>query len=432
MSTTASPPALIRPKAEAAPRPRVLATVVVPPHLSVSGGSRAAELLSAALAPHCSMTVASMMNGTGATLSDGGPAPARLPVQSWLPPLLPWSRLPNRYSTLFYRSSLPGIVRRTTPAGGFDLVHIHNPMPALEMARVADASRAHGLPYVVSTHGYNEVANGGTIYGFDPLRRQIWQRLVVDPVRRVTAGAAAIFALSSADIPIIRDMGFTGEVVVVPNGVPLPAKGDAAADLAMLAALGIPPRAPEGTSDPITLMFLANHTPNKGLPVLLEAFRRIEQPALLVIGGETRPGIDYEGAIAACRSGQRIIVTGRLRDADIGALFRRSDVFVFPTLADTFPLAVLEGMAQGLPILASRIGGIPYQIGDDCGVLVPAGDAAALVEAVNRLAAHPAERAAMGRAAQARVAAAFTWSHAAEVALDGYRQVLARHRATQG
>ncbi len=52
---------------------RVLAAIVVPPHLSVSGGARAAELLSSALMEHCDMTVASMMNGEGLRVGTGRP-----------------------------------------------------------------------------------------------------------------------------------------------------------------------------------------------------------------------------------------------------------------------------------------------------------------------------------------------------------------------
>lgn len=400
--------------AGALPGPRVLAAVVVPPHLSVSGGARAAEQLSAALMPHCDITVASMMNGAGSAA-----AVHRLPVRSWLPPLLPWSRLPSRYSTLFYRSDIPRVVAQ----GQFDLVHLHNPMPALELERIADACRAQGLPYVISTHGFNEVANGGKVYGFSRAKRLLWQQLVVAPVARVVRQAAGVFALSPADSEIVGRMGFSGPVTLVTNGVALPEAGVAGADGQALARLGIPAEATPGT---LTCMFLANHTPNKGLPQLLEAFGRIEQPFLLIIGGERRDGIDYDGAIAACRPGQRIIVTGRLSDAEVDAAFRRSDLFVFPTLADTLPLVVLEAMAHGLPVVASRVGGIPYQISSDCGVLVPPGDAGALAAAVSSLAADPDRLRLAGAAARRRVADRFTWDRAAEQALQGYARALQR------
>ncbi|MDP3418335.1 glycosyltransferase family 4 protein [Falsiroseomonas sp.] len=405
---------------------RVLAAVIVPPHLSVSGGARAAEQLSAALAPYCDITVASMMNGTGTQTHGAGPMLRRRQVRSALPPLLPWSWLPNRYATLFYRSDIPRLV-----AEGHDIVHLHNPMPALEFGRIARACRARGTPYVISTHGFNEVANGGTIYGFDAVRRQVWQQLVYAPVARAVRGAAAVFALSPADIEIVRGMGFAGSIVVVNNGVDLPPlsapqeiPGDAAPqDAEILAKFGIPPDA-----HGIRCMFLANHTANKGLPDLLAAFGKLEIPFTLVVGGERRDTVDYGGHLHPGRQDQRIIVTGRLSDTEVAALFRQSDLFVFPTLADTFPLVVLEAMSHGVPVLASRVGGIPYQIDEGSGVLVPPGDPGALAAAVERLAAEPDRLRQMGRHARARVAAEFTWQRAADRAMEGYRAVLCRHR----
>ncbi|PZW38686.1 glycosyltransferase involved in cell wall biosynthesis [Humitalea rosea] len=396
--------------------PRVLAAVIVPPHLSVSGGARAAEQLSAALAPYCDMTIASMMNGSGAGV-DSAEAPRRIAVTSWCSPWLRWSSLPSRYRTLFYRSNLPELVAR----GGYDLVHLHNPMPALELERTAAACRRTGTPYVISTHGFNEVANGSRIYGFNRLKRAIWQALVVGPVARVVRHAAGVFALSPADIEIVTAMGFKGPISIVTNGVPVPPLSTVNDDQPLLRRLGLPEARAPGR---ITCMFLANHTPNKGLPQLLEAFSRLRQPYLLVVGGEKRDGIDYDRYASACGPDQRIIVTGRLSDAEVAALFRRSDLFVFPTLADTLPLVVLEAMAHGLPVLATRVGGIPFQVDETCGVLVPPGDVAAIAEAVASLAADPARLAALGVNARARVLARFTWERAAEQALAGYEKAL--------
>lgn len=399
---------------------KVLATIVVPPHMSVSGGARAGETLTASLAAHCQMSVASMMNGAGLDVPD---TPVkRIPVRSHLPPYFPWSRLPNRYSTLFYRSELPRIVRE----GDFDLVHIHNPMPALEMERVARAALRRGIPYVVSTHGFNEVANGRKVYGFDPLRRLAWKTLVEDPVARVVSRASGVFALSPADFDIVRSMGFKGsELSIVSNGVPLPDPDAGANDKQLLQDIGIPAHRRGGE---ITCMFLANHTPNKGLPVLLEAFARLERPFLLIVAGEKRPDVDYEAHVRACRPGQRIVVTGRLSDAAVGAALRRSDLFVFPTLADTFPLVVLEAMAHGVPVLASRVGGIPHQIEDDCGVLIEPGNANALHAAVDMLALQGDRLVEMGRRARARAASRFSWAAAARAAAQAYERVLdAKH-----
>lgn len=393
---------------------RVLAAIVAPPHLSVSGAGRAGEQLSIALAEHCDVTIASMMAPQTAAIDDGRVKRASVKVALPLP--LRWRGLPRRYRTLFYRSDIPQLIR----TGGFDLVHLHNPMPALEMARIAHACRRAGIPYVISTHGFNEIANGARIYAFGLLRRLVWTALVTLPVSYAVRHASAIFALSPADKDIARRMGFAGEALaIVPNGVPVPHPADASLDAAIYARLGISERRP----GQITCMFLANHTPNKGLPILLRAFAQLGCPYLLIIGGETRPEIDYGLAAGPPQPDQRVVVTGRLSDAEVAALFRRSDLFVFPTLADTFPLAILEAMSHGLPVLASQVGGIPYQIDGESGQLVEAGDVAQLADAVARFAQAPALLARMGRHAKARVAAQFTWASAARRALTEYERL---------
>jgi len=381
--------------------------VIVPPHLTASGGARAGLRLSEALAEHCDITVAAM----SAIDSGRSGAARRIAVKTWLPTAV--RGLPLRYRSLFYASDIPQIVRR----GAYDLVHLHNPMPALEMARVARACILSKIPYVVSTHGFNELANGDTAYGLGRLRRRAWQVCVRRPITQVVSKAAGVFALSPADIDIVKSFGFTGTPTIVPNGVEPPARADACADLLTYRRFGIPSRE---EFQGLTCMFLGNHTPNKGVSVLLEAFSDLKSPYLLIVGGERRPVIDYDKLARTSRPEQRIIITGRLSDGEVGSLLRRSDLFVFPTLADTFPLVVLEAMAHGVPVLASDVGGIPHQIDPDCGQLVPPGDPAALRLAVGRLARDRSRLREMGARARERASTQFTWSEAAQAALRGY------------
>jgi glycosyltransferase involved in cell wall biosynthesis len=297
-------------------------------------------------------------------------------------------------------------------------------MPAIEMARVARACRTCGIPYVVSTHGFNEIANGVEVYHLDGLQRMIWNRIVLQPVHRVVQNAAVVFALSPADISIVRNMGYKGpNLPVICNGVTMPSPADPAEDVAIATRLGIPPE----RVGQITCMFLANHTPNKGLPILFDAFARIKCPYTLIVGGEQRPGIAYDRYVQSCRPGQKIIVTGRLEDREVAALFRQTDLFVFPTLADTFPLAILEAMSYGKPVVASRVGGIPYQLDENCGVLVEPGNARELASAVETLFEQPDRLRAMGRQACARVVAEFNWTRSAEQAIAAYKVVLGRN-----
>jgi glycosyltransferase involved in cell wall biosynthesis len=103
---------------------------------------------------------------------------------------------------------------------------------------------------------------------------------------------------------------------------------------------------------------------------------------------------------------------------------RRADLFVFPTQADTFPLVVLEAMAHGLPVLASRVGGIPHQLDEHTGVLVAPGDPVALQGAVEDLAQRPEHLKLMGANARARAASNYSWAAAATEAAKAYERIL--------
>ena len=397
----------------------VLSAVVVPPHLSASGASRAAEQLSAALAGRCNISVANM--GRGSDEGDANTRITRLRVETRLPSLLSWARVPNRYRTLFYQSDISARVRERD----YDLVHLHNPMPALEMQRVSRACLERRIPYVVSTHGFNEVANGHRIYKFNAAQRLIWDRLVALPVRNVVRNAAAVFALSPSDVPLVRELGFRGpDVPIVTNGVDLSVAPQPGFDAGVCKKFGISAVKEEGS---ITCFFLANHTPNKGLPDLLNAFGRLDRPYLLVVGGERRAQVPYEKLVPRGGPNQRVVITGRLTDDEIAALFRRSDLFVFPTLADTLPLVVLEAMSHGVPVVASRVGGIPFQLGQSAGVLIEPGQPQALAAAIDELAGQPERRNAIAKAAKERVDRYFTWPAAAAAAYAGYERVVSSH-----
>lgn len=400
---------------------RVLAAVVIPPHLEVSGAVTAALELSAALArhvPEVRIDAARMAADDGVERRgdlDVQRLRAKLPLSA-LAPL--WERLPNRARTPLYRSDLAALVRR----GEYDLVHLHNPIPTLELKRVAEACLREGVPYVFSTHGLVEVASGGSAYRIGPAGRWIWDALVERPLRFVLRHAAAVLALSEADRAILERYGYPPERVwIVPNGVhpPQEAPAGSAEVQRVCARYGIP-----SAAGAPTCFFLGNHTPNKGLHVLLDAFLASERPYRLVVGGSKRDHLDYASYAERCRPGQSITFTGLIADEDLGTLYELADLFVFPTLADTFPLVVLEAMAHGLPVLSTRVGGIPHQVEDDRGRLVAPGDPDALRAAFEALSADRAALARMGARAAEVARERFSWPAAAARAHQAYRAVL--------
>jgi starch synthase len=397
---------------------KLLATIVVPPHLSASGAVNAGLALSRAVAERCDVDVALMAASAGeeqlgrATLLRRR---ASTPLQAIT------GRLPNRFRTLFYRSDLPELVGR----GPYDLVHIHNPVPTLEMRRIARACRRHHIPYVVSTHGFVEVISAARAYRLRPHERIALHLLMQAPLREVVDHAARIFALSPEEHPLLQGLGVPPEKVsIVTNGVnPFYYGEPTEAELAAVRhAFDLPVPAPGG---PLVAMFLGNHTQNKGIDVLLEAMLATQVPYVLIVAGKRRDTIDYAGYAARCRPGQRIIFTDSVSDSQVRALFHCSELFVFPSLADTLPLVVLEAMAAGLPVLATTVGGIPYEVDSSCGRLVPPGDPQALRSALEGLAASRELLKAMGVAARRRVFEQFNWNRSADEAYRQYKSVLA-------
>jgi glycosyltransferase involved in cell wall biosynthesis len=198
-------------------------------------------------------------------------------------------------------------------------------------------------------------------------------------------------------------------IEVVHNGIPLPPDGAVPANAAQRAAararLGVPADLP-------LLVAVGNLYPVKDHATLLRALVRIP-PARVAIAGRGDQEEPLRRLAAQLGVSERVHLLG-LRD-DVDVILTAADVFVQPSLSEGLPLAVLEAMAHGVPIVASRVGGIPEAVEDGkSGFLVPPGRPDALASALDRLLAAPELRAATAVAARERAAAEFSLEHMAE------------------
>jgi glycosyltransferase involved in cell wall biosynthesis len=198
--------------------------------------------------------------------------------------------------------------------------------------------------------------------------------------------AHMVVAPSRAAAAALRSAGL--EAGVVPNGVPLPAsvrRRDGGGRL-VIGTVGTICRGKGSDA-----FVAAAEQVRRALPDA--EFRMIGAPA-------AEPERSWAQAlIASARAGG---VRWGTTD-DVFAELRDWDLFVLPSRQDAFPLAVLEAMASGLPVVASRVGGIPEQVTPETGVLVEPGDGDALAAAIVELARQPDRLSAMGAAARARV-----------------------------
>lgn len=159
------------------------------------------------------------------------------------------------------------------------------------------------------------------------------------------------------------------------------------------------------------IVFVGRLAAAKGVPVLLDAFRTVrashpEATLTLVGDGPERPAI--EARIAALGLSEAVEITGFLSQAEVAGRLARSDVFVLPSFAEGLPVVLMEAMASGLPVVATRIAGVAELVEDGIsGLLVPPGDADSLAAGLSALLCDPGRRAAMGRHGRGRVEAAF-------------------------
>jgi glycosyltransferase involved in cell wall biosynthesis len=132
--------------------------------------------------------------------------------------------------------------------------------------------------------------------------------------------------------------------------------------------------------------YIGTLSPHKGIDVLVEAFRRLSDPGLrLDVHGSLSVHPSYaEGLVTAARGDPRIRFHGTFEEGRQGAVLEDLDLVVVPSLWwENSPLTVLEALGAGVPVVASRIGGVPELIEDGTtGLLVPPRDVVSLHQAL--------------------------------------------------
>ncbi|MEO8289689.1 MAG: glycosyltransferase family 4 protein [Gaiellaceae bacterium] len=166
---------------------------------------------------------------------------------------------------------------------------------------------------------------------------------------------------------------------------------------------------PAPHSGALRLLFVGRYGERKGCPELVEALgaaRRAGTDATLrFVGSEEHPGEEatLREAVSSTDLDGAVEFAGVLDRKELAEAYAAADVICLPSRREGMPLALLEGMAFGLPALATPVGGIPdFVVSGENGLLVPPGDVSALAESIRAL-ADPALRAQLGVEARERV-----------------------------
>jgi glycosyltransferase involved in cell wall biosynthesis len=234
--------------------------------------------------------------------------------------------------------------------------------------------------------------------------------------RRVAMRLAALF--SSSVVTVSRSLGGhlakdlwirPSRVVTIPNGVRPPSVPVGQSSLRE--ELGL------HSTDQLAVS-VGNLYPVKGHAHLLEALARLATrfPGLHVaIAGRGELDESLRARARELQVSDRVHLLG-LR-SDIGNVLAGADVFVLPSLSEGVPLALLEAMLAGRPVVASAVGEVPTVLdGGGAGVLVPAADPSALASALDSVLSDPARARQLGAAARARATQAYSF----DAMMDGY------------
>jgi glycosyltransferase involved in cell wall biosynthesis len=314
------------------------------------------------------------------------------------------------------------VVARMVREGRVDVVDAQG-VAGLGYARLRARDPSLRAPLVVNPQGMEEHKTRGL------------KRLALTRLRALSREAARradrVVATDEAtrdEVPRLLGVD-PAKVVVLPNGVdPDEIAAVTPADPRRAVAEALPAVA---DASPIILS-VGRLEGYKGVgDVVLAATRaadanRLPESWALVIAGSG-------GGVGPCLAGspheRHVHFAGRVSDALLHALYARADVFVHATRYEGSSLVTLEAMAHGLPVVATRAGGIPDKVVDgETGRLVDPGDVAALSNAVADLLADPARARAMGERGRARLFERFSSGRLIDRTLALYDELLRARR----
>ncbi|MEO7261211.1 MAG: glycosyltransferase family 4 protein [Jatrophihabitantaceae bacterium] len=243
----------------------------------------------------------------------------------------------------------------------------------------------------------------------DRLRLVVLMHMPVDDAseRAVVLAAAAVITTSGWTRRWLLE-----RYPLEPGGVRVAEPGVAPAGLA------------QGTAAGAELLCVGALTPGKGHDVLLGALAMLDEPRprCMCVGSLTRDPAYVCGLrwhLRAAGIGDRVCFSGPKVGTELDAAYAAADVLVLASRAETYGMVVAEALARGIPVIATRVGGVSEALGRGAdgnrpGLLVPPGDPAALAAALRRWLGDAELRRELRRTARERRATLAGWPDTAD------------------
>jgi glycosyltransferase involved in cell wall biosynthesis len=250
---------------------------------------------------------------------------------------------------------------------------------------------------------------------YTPLRRKMIHALT----RYICRHADAVRCLYAAAAERVRLLGVpASRIVTIPSRC----------DTALFDPNRFPPRTQKGSQ----LLYVGNLVPGKGLRFLLLALQEVVRcfPSVrLAMVGSGPQQAELEAMVHSLHLEGHVEFVGLLPHDKVPSLMHKADVFVFPSLSEATPRVVMEAMAMALPVVATRVGGIPEMIEDGItGRLVQPGVARELAAAIMWIFRHPEWVQTAGERARHRVVNHYTLERHIEQMMALHQQVFTQRK----
>lgn len=284
----------------------------------------------------------------------------------------------------------------------------------------------------------------GVVFAATPVGRDVtlpnpvYQKVAPETLRALDL----VLPISRATAAECVERGVPEErVVVVPCGVEIsrfPPADRVVVRSGLLRSVARPGEPPL-PDDSLLLCSVGRHQERKGFHWFVEeVMPRLPENVVYLLGGEGPTSPRIRAAVGRLGLQQRVRVLGRVSEDMLRGLFRGSDLFVMPNVPvpgdiEGFGVVMLEAGLCGLPIVAAELEGIRdvVRTGEN-GVLVPAGDSGAFVDAIERFRSDPAGLENASARAAAWTAERFSWEVVVEMYVDALQGAVARSSGRAG
>lgn len=186
-------------------------------------------------------------------------------------------------------------------------------------------------------------------------------------------------------------------------------------------------RLSDGNPDKIILLYVGRVAPEKQIERIAHTLRNVPNTHLAIVGNGP-----HRAKLESLYKGMPVTFVGYLKGQELSTAYASSDIFVFPSATETFGLVVAEAMAARLPVVTSRVGGIPEIVNSGVnGFIFEPNDDEKMTVYVKELVENPAKRLSIGEAAHASVQN-LTWPVIMDELVQTYRQVIQEYHPHNG